>query len=93
MTSPYSDQAAPPTSPDAPVVQALTRGLRELRRVRARPVGIGGGTVAAFFRRHGIPAAVWATMDDTAHSPDEYCLVEHMLDDAKVFAHVFTQET
>ncbi len=92
ISSPNSDQAAPPTAPDAPVVQALTRGIRDLRKRRARPVGIGGGTVAAFFRRRGIPAAVWATMDDTAHSPDEYCLVEHMLDDAKVFAHVFMQD-
>jgi len=55
-------------------------------------MGIGGGTVAAFFRKAGIPAAVWSTMDDTAHSPDEYCLVENMLNDAKVFAHVFLQE-
>ncbi len=92
ISSPNSDQAAPPTAADAPVVLALTRALRELRRVRAKPVGIGGGTVAAFFRRHRIPAAVWATMDDTAHSPDEYCLVEHMLEDAKIFAHVFLQK-
>lgn len=92
ISSLNSDQAAPPTPVDAPVVLALRRALRELRRVRARPVGIGGGTVAAFFRRHGIPAAVWSTMDDRAHSPDEYCFVEHMLADAKVFAHVCLQE-
>lgn len=92
ISSSNSDQAAPPTAPDAPVVQALTRALRDLRKLRAKPVGIGGGTVAAVFRRHGIPAAVWSTLDDTAHSPDEYCLVEYMLDDAKIFTHVFMQE-
>ncbi|MGH7496945.1 MAG: M20 family metallo-hydrolase [bacterium] len=92
ISSPNSGQAARPTAADAPVVLALTRALRELRRLHAKPVGIGGGTVAAFFRRHGIPAAVWSTMDDTAHSPDEYCLVENMMDDAKIFAHVFMQE-
>ena len=92
ISAPNSGQAARPTAADAPVVVALTRALRELRRLHAKPVGIGGGTVAAFFRRHGIPAAVWSTMDDTAHSPDEYCLVENMLDDAKVFAHVVMQE-
>jgi succinyl-diaminopimelate desuccinylase len=92
ISSSNSDQAAPPTAPDAPVVQALARALRDLRKLRAKPVGIGGGTVAAVFRRHGIPAAVWSTLDDTAHSPDEYCLLEHMLDDAKIFTHVFMQE-
>jgi len=92
VSSLMQEQAAPPTSAEAPVVQALSRAVRTLRRVRPRPMGIGGGTVAAFFRKAGIPAAVWSTMDDTAHSPDEYCLVENMLNDAKVFAHVFLQE-
>jgi succinyl-diaminopimelate desuccinylase len=85
------DQAAPPTSPQAPVVQAITRAMKELRKKRPKPMGIGGGTVAAYFRRAGFPAAVWATMAETAHSPDEYCLIENILDDAKIFAHIFSQ--
>ena len=92
ITPVHQDQAAPPTSPDAPVVKAIESAMRDLRRTRTRPMGIGGGTVAAFFRRVGIPAAVWSTMDDMAHAPDEYCIVENMLDDAKVFAHVFLQK-
>ena len=91
VTYPQKEQAAPPTSPEAPVVQALTKALRQLRRIRPQPMGIGGGTVASFFRSAGIPAAVWSTMDDTAHNPDEYCLVENILEDAKVFAHIFLQ--
>ncbi|NUO81420.1 M20 family metallo-hydrolase [candidate division KSB1 bacterium] len=87
-----NEQAAPPTAPDAPVVLAIAKAMRELRRVRTQAVGIGGGTVAAFFRRAGIPAAVWSTMEDTAHSPDEFALVEHLLNDAKVFGHVVMQE-
>jgi succinyl-diaminopimelate desuccinylase len=86
------DQAAPPTAPDAPVVQAITRAMKALRRKRPKPMGIGGGTVAAYFRRAGFPAAVWSTMAETAHSPDEYCLIENILDDAKIFAHIFSQE-
>lgn len=87
-----NERAAPPTAADAPVVLAIAKAMRELRRVRTQAVGIGGGTVAAFFRRAGFPAAVWSTMEDTAHSPDEFALVEHLLNDAKVFAHVFMQE-
>lgn len=91
ITSQQGEQAAPPTSMDAPVVKAIARAVRELRGRRPKPMGIGGGTVAACFRRAGIPAAVWSTMEDTAHSPDESCLVKNMLDDAKVFAHIFMQ--
>jgi succinyl-diaminopimelate desuccinylase len=86
------DQAAPPTSPEAPVVQAIIRAMKDLRKKRPKPMGIGGGTVAAYFRRAGFPAAVWSTMAETAHSPDEYCLIENILDDAKIFAHIFSQE-
>lgn len=87
-----NEKVAPPTAADAPVVLAITKAMRELRRVRTQAVGIGGGTVAAVFRSAGLPAAVWSTMEDTAHSPDEFALVEHLLNDAKVFAHVFMQE-
>jgi succinyl-diaminopimelate desuccinylase len=66
--------------------------MKELRGRRPKPMGIGGGTVAAYFRRAGIPAAVWGTMAETAHSPDEYCLIKNILDDAKIFAHIFSQK-
>ncbi|MEM2118682.1 MAG: M20/M25/M40 family metallo-hydrolase, partial [Candidatus Bathyarchaeia archaeon] len=48
--------------------------------------GIGGGTCAAFFRKIGIPAAVWCTHDEMAHQPNEYAKIENMVNDAKVFA-------
>ena len=82
------DAAAPPTSVDAPVVKALQKAIKTVYNVDARPMGIGGGTVAAIFRRAGYPAAVWSTLDDLAHQPNEYCVIGNMMNDAKVFAHV-----
>jgi len=82
-------QAAPATPADAPVVRELSRAIAAVRKVQAKPMGIGGGTVAAAFRMHGVPAAVWSTMDDMAHQPNEYCLIDNLVEDAKVFAHVF----
>jgi len=32
-------------------------------------------------------------MDEMAHSPNEYCLISNILDDAKVFGHIFMQAT
>jgi succinyl-diaminopimelate desuccinylase len=82
----YRQDAAEPTSPDASVVKALSRAIKQVTGKEARAMGIGGGTVAAFFRKAGLPAAVWCTMSDTAHQPNEYCLISDIMTDAKIFA-------
>jgi len=86
------EQAAPPTRPDAPVVKALSRAVRDIYGVRTSTIGIGGGTVAALFRRAGYPAAVWGRFCGQAHRPNEYCLVSNMTGDARVYAHVLGQD-
>ncbi|HNW58856.1 MAG TPA: M20 family metallo-hydrolase [bacterium] len=81
-------EAAPPTPEDAPVVIGLKQAIRAIKGVEPRCVGIGGGTVAAIFRRAGIPAAVWSTLEDTAHQPGETSRISHTLSDARVMAHL-----
>ena len=93
IETPAWQPAAPPTDPEAPVVKALRDGINEVYGVEARPMGIGGGTLASFFREAGIPAAVWSRMDDLAHQPDEYCVIANMVGDAKVMAHLFMEVT
>jgi len=90
--APVQQAQAPKSTPhDAPVVLALQEAIREVYQVEAHPAGIGGGTVAAFFRRRGYPAAVWSRVTQTAHQPDEHCLIANMLGNAKVYAHLFLQ--
>ena len=84
--------AAPPTPPDALVVNALKKAVKDVTGREAIPVGIGGGTVAAFFRYAKYHAACWSTIADTAHQPNEYCIIDNMVSDAKVFAHIFLQD-
>jgi len=79
------EEAAPATDVNAPIVKLLKEVIREIYKVEPRVQGIGGGTVAAFFRRKGIPAAVWSALDDLAHQPDEYCKISNMMNDARVF--------
>ncbi len=74
------------TPPDAPVVVALARAIQEVYGVQARPQGIGGQTVATFFRKRGLPAAVWEKLLHLAHAPNEKISVENLVGDAKVFA-------
>lgn len=82
----YRQDATEPTASDAPVVASLARAIRRVTGKTALPMGIGGGTVAAFFRRAGLPAAVWSTVSDTAHQPNEHVLISNILTDAKILA-------
>ena len=77
---------SPATPAQAPLVQSLTTAISEVYGVKPRPVGVGGGTVAAFLRRIGIDSVVWARLSDSAHQPNEYALLESILGDAKVMA-------
>lgn len=77
-----------PTPAESEVVQRLKTALKKLRGFDGRLVGIGGGTVGLYFRRKGIHTAVWSTLDDMAHQPNEYCKIDNILNDAKVFLHV-----
>ncbi|MBQ7221587.1 MAG: M20 family metallo-hydrolase [Synergistaceae bacterium] len=79
--------AAPVTSPDAEVCRLLVRSVREVLNVEPKTGGVGGGTFAAFFRRKGIPAAVWSQeCGGVAHQPDEFTEIDYLVNNAKVFA-------
>ncbi|WP_456365017.1 M20 family metallo-hydrolase [Thermococcus sp.] len=75
-----------PTDPNSEIVRLLKEAIKKLRGKEAKVGGIGGGTFAAFFRKLGIPAVVWATLDETAHQPNEYARIDNMVEDAKVMA-------
>jgi succinyl-diaminopimelate desuccinylase len=79
---------SPPTSGDAPLVASLRQAIRTVYGVEGKTVGIGGGTVGAHLRKKGIDTVVWARIESTAHMPNEYCLIENMVGDAKVMAHI-----
>jgi succinyl-diaminopimelate desuccinylase len=88
----HRQDAAPPTPTDAPVVIALARAIEAVTGNQGKPMGIGGGTVAAFFREIGLPAAVWSTCPDTAHQPNEFCRIPDIMTDAKIFACMYQDE-
>jgi succinyl-diaminopimelate desuccinylase len=88
---PHALPSPPATAEDAAVVLGLKRAIRDITGREGKPTGIGGGTVAAVFRSAGLPAACWQTIEDTAHSVNESCVIENVLTDAKVFAHLFLQ--
>ncbi|MDR1376596.1 MAG: M20 family metallo-hydrolase [Synergistaceae bacterium] len=85
--------AAPPTSAESDIVRLLAASVKEVLGVEPVLGGIGGGTFAAFFRRKGIPATVWQQESGTAHQPDEYAEISHIVNNAKVFASMMVSAT
>lgn len=82
------EQLATATSASAPVVKRLSAAIFEVYGVEARPVGIGGATVASFLRRANLPAAVWSRIEGCCHQPNERSSIASTLGDAAVFAHL-----
>ncbi|MDR1748798.1 MAG: M20 family metallo-hydrolase, partial [Spirochaetaceae bacterium] len=77
---------SPATPVDAPVVKALSRAIKQVYGKEPHPVGVGGGTVAAYLRKSGFNAAVWSRVEDTAHQPNENCIIDNLIGDAGVMA-------
>jgi succinyl-diaminopimelate desuccinylase len=88
LTPVQSEENTAPTPMESEIVQRVKTALKQLRNLDAKPVGIGGGTVGLYFRRKGIHTAVWSTLDDMAHQPNEYCKIDNIVNDAKVFVHI-----
>lgn len=81
--------AAPRTPMDSEVIQRLSEAIALTREVTPKLTGMGGGTCAAPFRREGIDAVVWATVASVAHDANEYCIIDNLVGDAKVYALLF----
>lgn len=80
---------SPATSKNSEVAQKLAAALKKVHNIEAKFIGIGGGTVAAELRRKGYSAVVWSTLDDQAHQPNEYCILDNLLKDAKTLVELF----
>ena len=75
-----------PTKQDCTLVGLMKDVIKAERGIDAYPVGIGGGTVGAYLRNRGIDTVVWATIDETAHMPNEYCKLKNLVGDARIMA-------
>ncbi|MBO8179011.1 MAG: M20 family metallo-hydrolase [Archaeoglobus sp.] len=79
--------SSPPTPENAQIIEKLRNTIEELRGFRPGVYGIGGNTCASFFRKSGFTeTAAWCTADGVAHQANEYCVIDNMVEDAKVFS-------
>ena len=87
-TTPQKSES-PATSIEAPVAQKLAAAIKKVHGIDAKFIGIGGGTVGAELRREGIDAVVWSTLDDQAHQPNEYCVIDNLIKDSLTLIEMF----
>jgi succinyl-diaminopimelate desuccinylase len=85
-------QSPKATPVDAPVVLALMEAIKKVYGVKPFAGGVGAGTLAAYLRKQNYQAAVWSKTNQTAHQPDEHCLVANIIGNAKVFSYLFLWE-
>ena len=85
-------QQSPATPVTAPVVKKLAEAIKAAHGIEAKPIGIGGGTVGAELRCKGFNAAIWSTLDEVCHQPNEYCYVRNIISDAETLCALFIDE-
>lgn len=87
----HLQKAAAPTPSDCELVLAAKKAIQDVNGVPAKVIGIGGNTVAQQFRELGLNAIVCSKMADVCHQPNEYCIIDNMVSDTKVWAHIALQ--
>lgn len=79
----------PPTPVDSEVFKELSKAIQSVQGKEPKPIGIGGGTVAALFRERGINAVVWGISNpDVYHQPDEYIAIDQIIRAAEVYKRI-----
>jgi len=66
--------------------RAFSESIEQIMGRRPEPVGIAGGTCSNFFRMKGLDAYAWQTGDGALHAPNEYLVIDNLVNDTKVFA-------
>ena len=81
--------AGKPSAIDSTGYKAFSDSIEEVMGRKPEPVGIAGGTCSNFFRLKGLDAYAWQTGDGSLHAPNEYLIVDNLINDTKVFATLF----
>ncbi len=79
---------APATPIDSPVVQLTMHAVRTVYQVEPKAMGHGGTSIAKQIRDAGIPTVLYSKTDDRLHTSNEYCVIDNMIGDCKILAHI-----
>lgn len=86
VTVDSKEKAPPKTSLNSEITRLVIKAIKEVYATNAKPRGMMGASVARYTRNGGFPTVVYAKFDRTAHSPNEYSILDNLIGDAKVMA-------
>jgi len=89
VTADQRTRSGKPSDTECPEFRALFDSISSVIGKSPEVVGVGGGTCANFCRLAGYNAYVWQTGGGSLHQPNEYCDLDNLVSDAKVFATLF----
>ena len=87
----FIEETKHPTSADSKIVKTISNAIYKINNNKAIYGGIGGGTCASVLRNAGFEVAVWETIENTAHTPNEYIKIDNLINDCKVFAQLMLE--
>jgi succinyl-diaminopimelate desuccinylase len=87
-----SESTIHPTPPNAEIVQLLSKAIKTVTGKDPTTGGIGGGTCAAILRNAGFAVAVWETILNQAHAPNEYITIDNLINDSLILSLLFIGE-
>ncbi|MEM4714299.1 MAG: M20/M25/M40 family metallo-hydrolase [Candidatus Nanoarchaeia archaeon] len=64
---------------------ALEKAIFDVYKVNAKEKGSSGSTFATFLRNHKFQALVWEKVDPVWHSQNEFCNLNNLINDCRVF--------
>ncbi len=78
-------RSAKKTDASSQIIKNLKSSIKEVLGEDSILTGIGYATLASFLRERGFKVGVWRKVEHTGHKPNENCLIENAIIDAKVF--------
>ncbi|MGC8568042.1 MAG: M20 family metallo-hydrolase [Candidatus Micrarchaeia archaeon] len=79
-----------PNNSNQELAARFSKAIEKTRNISPKNVGIGGGTIAKYTRKAGMQTIVWSTIDDVAHSPDEYAKLSNIMKDIETITEYLT---
>jgi len=82
------EPVAPPTPKNTQIIKLLTQAIKKIKDKEPYLKGSGGMTFASLLRKKDLEVAVYCTTNDSLHCANEYCEIDKLIEDAKVFERI-----
>ena len=87
-----NEMPAPTTKKQAKIIELLKKQIKKIKKKELILKGLGGMTFASILRKKGLDVAVYCTTNNSCHCANEYCQIDKLIEDAKVFENLMSNK-